>query len=95
MSRNLTREEQRVFAKSLRASVHIVSDWQPIETAPKDGTAILGFIPSRGGYVADQRVANLHWTNWGNGEWEFTNSGHKCFDPVTHWQPLPIPPQPA
>lgn len=67
--------------------------WQPIETAPKDGTAILAFFPGRRGYVARQDVATIHWVEWGGGCWNNTSSGHSIMvDEPTHWMPLPEPP---
>jgi disulfide bond formation protein DsbB len=58
--------------------------WQPIETAPRDGTRILLFIP---GFIGDKIWTGL----WANA-W-FTSIG-KC-DPdeqPSHWMPLPEPP---
>ncbi len=69
--------------------------WQPIETAPKDGTAILacyaphyetnGFLP-----VA-VRWRAYHPNARGNEEWR-DSSGAKV-RAITHWQPLPAPPE--
>ena len=71
-----------------------MSEWQPISTAPKDGTIILicGFS-STGYYVADVK--------WNADEIEFC-----LFDPETDghtwptyepkfWMPLPVPPEPV
>lgn len=55
--------------------------WQPIETAPKDGTEILGFA-DRSQWVA--------WWSVENSRWE---AGSVYFaTELTHWQPLPAPP---
>ncbi|MBO1748920.1 Lar family restriction alleviation protein [Stenotrophomonas indicatrix] len=69
--------------------------WQPIETAPKDGTAILacyarhyetnGFLP-----IA-VRWRAYHPNARGNEEWR-DHSGAKV-RAITHWQPLPAPPE--
>ena len=66
-----------------------MTDWKPIETAPKDGTEILvcGFA-SRGYYVT---TAKWH------GEWMLFNADDdahtvESFD-HTHWMPLPSPPK--
>lgn len=69
-----------------------MSEWQPIETAPKDGTTILAFYPSLTGYTARQDVAPIHWSEWGNGVWENATSGGKPSSLPTHWMPLPEPP---
>ena len=66
--------------------------WQPIATAPRDGTAFLGYMPGRRGYVARQDVCPMHWSAWGGGTWENSTSGHHIHDAVTHWMPLPAPP---
>jgi len=68
-------------------------DWQPIATAPKDGTAVLGYFPGRRGYVARQDVVPIHWSGWGGGVWEDVNGGKPSAEP-THWMPLPDPPPP-
>lgn len=64
--------------------------WQPIETAPKDGSAFLGFLPHFAGYFADQRIQRCMWTGWGGGCWE-CELEKGCIGP-THWMPLPPPP---
>ena len=74
-----------------------VMEWQPIETAPKDGTAILvcygehyednGFLP-----------VCVRWRSYhpnalrqrGREAWR-DSSGHKI-SVATHWMPLPKPP---
>jgi len=62
-----------------------VTDWQPIETAPKnDGQEILGWDAGNG-------VQLCNWMGYPNGDgawWvllEFTTE-------PTHWMPLPAPP---
>jgi hypothetical protein len=60
--------------------------WQPIETAPRDGTYVLGYGPheTRGFYIdAIHHYQELGWTvKWMSGYGE-----------PTHWMPLPEPPQ--
>lgn len=60
--------------------------WQPIETAPKDGTSIL--VTMAGGYDGPYYV--LFW----NGTFfESVDSGTgPSMDYLTHWMPLPAPP---
>lgn len=72
-----------------------MSDWQPIETAPRDGSRIML------GRAADESIARhaLVAEGWFNqGQW-MTGPfhapepvGHPT-DPITHWQPLPDPPE--
>ena len=61
--------------------------WQPIETAPKDGTAIL---------VSESRF--IHCVEW-NDEYEWWAVDDNKLGPFrlrgtapTHWMPLPPPP---
>ena len=65
------------------------SNWQPIETAPRDGTHILAaWVP-----------VNLpRWVRetimWMDGEWVATWSHGPILSRPTHWVPLPDPPRP-
>lgn len=79
-----------------------MSDWQPIETAPKDGTEFLAF---------DSRTRKMDVCEMSNiitreplwvcrpvqmdGEYGPDNSdfGYEWKD-ITHWMPLPKPPSP-
>lgn len=57
--------------------------WEPIETAPKDGTEVMGYLP-----VAKKArvvVWRLHWDQWQ------TVPGYNAAKP-THWRPIPVPP---
>ena len=69
--------------------------WQPIETAPKDGTAILVYGKGRNTYAPYMGVREWY------GEWLDPNiNGHDLNDDLTHivtsslshWMPLPEPP---
>jgi len=59
-----------------------MSEWQPIETAPKDGTIIIVSAPA---------VGAARWSRFRDieGYWEWF-SGGTC-DP-DYWMPLPSPP---
>ena len=65
-------------------------EWQPIETAPKDGTFVTAAAESktffRFPYPMKQR-----W-NEEKGKWE-ANDGHTYDPQPTHWMPLPKPPK--
>ena len=66
-------------------------DWQPIETAPRDGTRFLVWWEK-------DKYASIVW--WLKGYGAFTNGAtDRCDTPVgfapswfTHWMPLPAPP---
>jgi hypothetical protein len=59
--------------------------WQPIETAPKDGTRILGF---RSGWAEAIGVAfwRCDWEEWRSVPGDYSWN-------LTHWMPLPEPPK--
>jgi hypothetical protein len=65
--------------------------WQPIETAPKDGTRVLLWNGYRRSYCWFNSYAD------GSSGWHRQNllgepMGMRDMDPDTHWQPLPAPP---
>jgi hypothetical protein len=80
-----------------------MADWQPIETAPKDGTEIILYRPS------DEHRSAKRWISWWYDKTEtqygrITYEVHEWWggtflsDPErrppepTHWMPLPEPP---
>jgi hypothetical protein len=73
--------------------------WQPIETAPRDGTWVL-VMPSECPDEAYQnRPVSAQWTNERNSDtaewrWQFAwyDGGYYGSCNPTHWQPLPEPP---
>lgn len=71
--------------------------WQPIETAPKDGAAIL--VYGRNSFACEPYMGVRQWFSWpsGGGVWAEPNiSAHDLDDwlddEITHWMPLPQPP---
>jgi len=84
-----------------------INEWQPIETAPKDGTSILlhnnialGIKGKKAKECDDTNtVVGAWWANEGEeeeGEWicymSMVRDPNCPFDP-THWMPLPNPPK--
>jgi hypothetical protein len=62
-------------------------EWQDIETAPKDGSDILVFVPEhREQYVAWWSRVHTCWL------WADTEHSTEACEP-THWTPLPEPPK--
>ena len=59
-----------------------MSEWQPIETAPKDGTEILVY---RQNYLM-QPIGVDKFNKYG--QWTYSDSNHN----PTHWMPLPKSP---
>jgi hypothetical protein len=66
-----------------------MSQWLPIATAPKDGTPVLGFMPSYYQGKGGQSVILWMDTNGRGGRW-FDNRAWET-EP-THWMALPDPP---
>jgi hypothetical protein len=66
-----------------------MTEWQPIDTAPKDGTVIIVY-----GYKNDRPNVQTHYYQtaaWvGNG---WTNASNSWLKDVTHWIALPAPPK--
>lgn len=64
-----------------------MSEWQPIETAPKgvDADDVLCWYPARGGYCEVSWYEDGEWTCFVNLEFEHN-------DQPTHWIPIPSPP---
>lgn len=69
--------------------------WQPIQTAPKDGTEVIvadpenGMVTSAYWYARNDRVApDDGW--WDNLPDRGAYTAHICFEP-TCWMPLPEP----
>jgi hypothetical protein len=64
-----------------------MSEWQPIETAPSDGSRVLAYHPRREG---NDRIK----IRGADGEWwrrlALESSHHSG---PTHWMPIPQPPQ--
>ena len=72
-----------------------MSEWQPIETAPKDGTRVVLFQPKNDG---KGYIACASWDSY----WQWVERGADYATELTgvgelhptHWQPLPEPPPP-
>jgi hypothetical protein len=70
-----------------------MGEWQPIETAPKDGEEILAIE------LFDDKSSGVYCVvNWVNGAWrDHSDMGAAGLDPFEPnlWMPLPAPPNPA
>jgi hypothetical protein len=64
----------------------MIMEWKPIETAPKDGTPVLGYHTGK--------MTTVYWGLWN--EWQLVEPGAYAEEDdwrPTHWMPLPEPPQ--
>jgi len=63
-----------------------MTEWQTIETAPRDGLSVLGY--------ANGEMAVIYW--WYEDSWQIDVAkicaSESCWWP-THWMPLPKPPK--
>jgi len=71
-----------------------MSEWQPILTAPRDGTPIILFsadVDEDMGQIWIARWSEAHkWRDYG---WEYRGGGSWCYaNTPSHWMPLPPPP---
>jgi len=70
--------------------------WQPIETAPKDGRAVIGLV----GHLVYRMHWQAYYKKWPHEEggptftYGWSGESHDSFRPITptHWMPLPVPP---
>jgi hypothetical protein len=67
------------------AQPRVEQEWQPIETAPKDGTQILAYWDS--GMMTCTDI-----TLWYEGKWSDPECTEVEYADPTHWMPLPTPP---
>lgn len=62
-----------------------MSEWQPMETAPKDGTSIIAFVPGFG-----MGAMVLFWLDH---YWREPAQHMALKRDPSHWMPLPEPPK--
>ena len=81
--------------KTIRNALQ-AQEWQEIETAPRDGTVILGTWIHKG----KRRYAEIIFHTYTNGSHGFIDAigwddEKQCFyeTPATHWMPLPTAPK--
>ncbi len=79
-------EDYADIADICEAALTRAPQWLPIDSAPRDGTEILAYVPYGGGFITQ-----THWKrlDFGGGLW-FVESGEIC---PSYWQPLPAPPE--
>lgn len=78
-------EELEAKVAARPGSSDLTAPWQAIETAPKDGTAVIGFDPRNG----NDFLNNAEFMRWIDGAWRDPETYKRK---PTHWMPLPHPP---
>lgn len=64
-----------------------MSAWQPIETAPKDGTRIMAYI------ARIEHTLIIYWEPDTDSEPHWSDEEGFEWTDLTHWMPLPDPPR--
>jgi len=64
-------------------------EWNPISTAPRDGTNILIYYRADG-IIYDATFDADNYSEWVSSDYEITNFMQSD---ITHWMPLPYPPE--
>lgn len=103
------RDQERTWLESNAIKLAPQPQWQPIETAPRDGTEILVYRKDCGvllarwialsEFLTDSEIEKSCLTSEEADEpdWfyaDFVAGGRLDGGTCTHWQPLPQPPQP-
>ncbi len=86
---DITETKIAIYESWFNEGIRAAREWQPIATAPRDGTDIL--------LTDGETVAQA--SDWA-GEWMLNIGDNKCChttwkslcEPPTHWMPLPPPP---
>lgn len=83
-------------ARAALAQPVVQEQWQPIETAPKDGSSILLYLPAPWDRV-ELAYWFAHWENWqSQGDKPDTVRDEYCgigSELPTHWMPIPSAPR--
>lgn len=90
----ITQEMVDCFVNEATAEIERLrglTEWQPIETAPKDGTQILlaGVCQAPSIDAGESSVVKGYWTDFNTGGWVWYGAAMD----FTHWMPLPTPPE--
>ena len=81
-------QEVHDYLDNMGPTIRTQSSWQPIETAPKDGSIILGWEPR----ATKWKIKFMAFHYQANGGY-WTNALNTGSVEATHWMPLPEPPK--
>lgn len=76
--------------EELADRLQLLHSWQPIDTAPKDGTRVLVYYPPPANASIDVVVYNHARERW---PMRVNLDADDTLITATHWQPLPEPPK--
>lgn len=85
---DVLREAAAALATALQ-SISGAEGWQPIESAPKDGTLLIGFVPNSALYEV---IFIRRWPDDDFWMHDMANEAVAMDVEPTHWMPLPPPP---
>ena len=91
--------KQGAYDEAARAAIEAMPGWQPIETAPKDGSAVMIYGPQAGEISGPSDLPCICLASWtGQGDYEgfewstLDGDYYTVWVKPTHWQPMPAPP---
>jgi hypothetical protein len=70
-----------------------MSEWQPIETAPKDGTVVRLYIPGHPELEGMTGRWDMFYKDWAAHPMPMTLGKEKSVPDPIYWMPLPEPPK--
>lgn len=90
-----TMDLHRIVSEAIDVIEGLVTRWEPMATAPNDGTAFIAFEMAKWGPPESPAFPRVFMCHWWNGDainradW-CDHGSHYAFP--THWMALPIPP---
>ena len=88
VGRGAKKRAAAILAALNAAGFVVEQGWQPIETAPRDGTRVLVYAPPVASSEYETARQRVDW--WGEPDgWQMMRPRQ----PYTHWRPLPTPPE--
>ena len=93
--------DEEGYSQSTVRALYTAPEWQPIETAPKDGTQVLGYGEAAGEIHGPSGICGIEVMNYcgttgdfAGFDWGIAGDAYANWFRPTHWMPLPLPPAP-